>query len=103
MRALILSLALVAAAAGTAVAQDRVSDSRYVQMARCAGLAEGSGVQADALDAALRANRRGRSDHIRQQATNARHAAAAAIRSASGDDLAQLTAERDGACRSVAG
>lgn len=93
-----LAVALTAAAAGAAVAQDRVSDGRYVQLARCVGLADGSGVEAADLEAALRANRRGRSDHIRERATNARHEAAAAIRSASGESLAELTAERD-ACR----
>ena len=105
MRLLAATIAVaLAASAGVAVAaQERVSDSRYVQMARCAGLAEGSGAEAEALDAALRANRRGRSDHVRERAINARNEAAAAIRAASGEDLAQLTSERDQTCRTLAG
>lgn len=93
-----LAAAMAALVAGSAVASERVSDARFVQMARCAGLTEGSGQDAGALKAALRANARGRSDHIRERATIARNEAAAAIRSASGEALAQLTAERD-ACR----
>lgn len=99
MRLIAATLAVaLAATAGAATAQERVSDSRYVELARCVGLADGSGLEAAELEAALRANRRGRSDHIRERATNARHEAASAMRSASGETLAQLTAERD-ACR----
>ena len=95
MKAILIAAAAVAAFAGTAQAQSaRVSDASYVALARCAGLAEGSGADASTLEQALRAQRRGRSDHIRDQATNARQSA---IAEASAD--ASAVAAELAACR----
>ncbi len=76
MKTLLIAAVAVSALAGAANAQSaRISDSQYVALARCAGLAEGAGVDASDMDDALRAQRRGRADHVRQQATSARQSA----------------------------
>ena len=96
MRLLILATAAAVALSGAAQAQTQhLSDSAYVALARCAGLAEGSSIDAPAIQQALRAERRGRADHIRSQATSARQSAIAEIRSATGADAQRLAAERD--------
>ena len=94
MRLFIASLALASAAlAGAANAQaDRLSDSEFVALARCAGLYQGAGRDAETLNHQLRAERRGRADHIRERATNARSEAASEARS--GADAERLAAER---------
>lgn len=95
MKTFLIAVAAVAAFAGTAQAQSaRVSDASYVALARCAGLAEGSGADASSLEQALRTQRRGRSDHVRDQATNARQSAIAQAR----DNAAAVAAEL-AACR----
>ncbi len=96
MRLFLASLALASAAlAGAANAQaDRVSDSEFVALARCAGLYEGAGLDAQTLNNELRAARRGRADHVREQATNAKARAEAEAASASGGAAEQLAAER---------
>ncbi|WP_296815184.1 hypothetical protein [Brevundimonas sp.] len=93
MRLFITSLALASAAlASAANAQSaRISDAEYVALARCAGLVEGAGLDTRDLDQELRAARRGRADHIRERATNARAEAASEARS---NDSADLAAER---------
>ena len=96
MRLLVLAAAAAVALAGAAQAQTaRLSDNQYVALARCAGLAEGSSVEAPTLQTKLRAERRGRANHIRDQAVSARQSAMAEIRAASGDEAARLAAERD--------
>ena len=84
-----------AALAGTAQAQSaRISDTDYIALARCAGLAEGSGADASTLDQTLRAQRRGRADHVRDQATNARQSAMAQARADTAGVAAELAACR---------
>jgi len=51
-------------------AADRLSDSQFVKAAHCRGLA--SGDDATSLDALIKAQKRGRSDHILDRAYNAR-------------------------------
>lgn len=67
----IAAAALAAAAAVPAVAADaRLTDSQFVKAAHCRGLA--SGDDATSLDALIKAQKRGRSDHILDRAYNAR-------------------------------
>ena len=95
MKTLLIAAVAVSALAGAANAQSaRISDSQYVALARCAGLAEGAGVDASDMDDALRAQRRGRADHIRQQATSARQSALVEARA----DVASV-ADELAACR----
>lgn len=101
MRIAILTIAAAAAAlAGAAQAQSsgRLSDGQYLELARCAGLADGAGQSVESVDQALRAARRGRADHVREQAINARSQAASEFRRASGEQAAALNAEL-AACR----
>lgn len=96
MRLMIASLALASAAlAGAAHAQSaRITDSEYLALARCAGLYEGAGLDAQQINQELRAARRGRADHIRDQATSAKAQAEAEAARASGADAERLAAER---------
>lgn len=66
-------------AAGSAVAQDRLSDQDYLRQARCAGLAAGLGHDADAHNARLREAGAGRAPLVlqlaqRRQSEARRHA-----------------------------
>lgn len=73
MRILTIAAAavLAAGAASAAVAADgRLSDSRFVKAGHCRGLA--SGDAAAKLDALIKVQKRGRSDHVVDQAWNAR-------------------------------
>lgn len=95
MRLFIASLALASTAlAGAANAQaTRISDAQFVALARCAGLVEGAGLDAQTLDQELRAARRGRADHVRERAINARSEAASQARDAAGSsEIAAETA-----------
>lgn len=95
MKTILIAAAAIAALAGTAQAQSsRISDTDYIALARCAGLAEGAGVDASTLDQSLRSQRRGRADHVRDQATNARQSAIAQARADSAGVAAELAACR---------
>ena len=96
MRALLLAIAVLSVAAGAAQAQTvRLSDRNYIALSRCAGLAEGSSVDAASVQSQLRSQRQGRGDHVRSQATEARQSAIAEIRAATGTDAERLSAERN--------
>lgn len=93
MKTFLIAAAALAAFTGTAQAQSaRISDAGYVALARCAGLAEGSGADAAALNETLRVQRRGRSDHVRDQATNARQSAIAEARADTSSVAGELAA-----------
>lgn len=95
MKTFLIAAAAVAAFAGSAQAQSaRISDADYVALARCAGLAEGSGADASTLEQTLRVQRRGRADHIRDQATGARQSAIAEARADSSAVASELAACR---------
>lgn len=96
MRLLVASLALASAAlAGAANAQSaRLSDGQFVALSRCAGLHEGAGLDAQQINQELRAARRGRADHVREQATVAKAQAQAEAARAAGADAERLAAER---------
>lgn len=93
MKTMLIAAAAVAAFAGTAQAQTaRISDAHYLALARCAGLAEGAGVDASTIEQTLREQRRGRADHIRSQATAARQSAIAEARADASAVSAELAA-----------
>ena len=55
MKTFLIAAALTAALAGGAQAQSaRISDTDYINLARCTGLAEGAGVDASDMEQALR-------------------------------------------------
>ncbi len=103
MRILIASTALSFAVLGAAAASadTRITDMAFVHAARCAGLAEGSGADASAALAVLKAQSQGRADYIRDKADQARNDAAHDIRSLKGEKHDRLVAERDGACAAL--
>jgi hypothetical protein len=95
MRLLASTLALALTVAGaSSAATTRVSDAQYLQLARCAGLVEGSGADASAIEATLRDNRSRREDYIRARARSNRTDAAADFRRASGAERERLEAEK---------
>jgi hypothetical protein len=95
MKTLLIAAAVATALAGTAQAQSaRISDTDYINLARCAGLAEGVGVDASEMEQVLRDQRRGRADHIRERATSARQSAIAEARSDANAATAALAACR---------
>lgn len=73
MKILTLTAVVLTAAAATApafAADGRLTDGQFVRAAHCRGLA--SGDDAATLDALLKVQKRGRSDHIIDRADNAR-------------------------------
>jgi hypothetical protein len=71
MRILTAAVILAAASAGTAYAADgRLSDSQFVKAAHCKGLS--GGAEVPDLDALIKAQKRGRSDHVLERAGDAR-------------------------------
>ena len=95
MKTFLIAAALTAALAGGAQAQSaRISDTDYINLARCTGLAEGAGVDASDMEQTLRDQRRGRADHIRDRATDARRGAEAEARANASAAAAELAACR---------
>jgi hypothetical protein len=101
MRALSLAIAAAVslASAGLAfAASDRVTDSQYLAAARCSGLAEGTGQSADAFDAFLKAQSKGRSGNIADRADVARDKARHAAKIANETQKSTFAQELRGAC-----
>ena len=73
MRILTIAAAVLAAGSASAAmaADGRLSDSQFVKAGHCRGLAAGE--TAAKLDAILKVQKRGRSDHIIDQAWTARN------------------------------
>jgi hypothetical protein len=99
MRILTISAAVMMAAAGAApafAADARLSDSQFVKAAHRRGLATGEA--AATFDALLKAQKRGRSDHIIDRAHDARGDGERLART----DAAAAQAELAGACAKFA-
>ena len=67
MKTLLISATLLALAGATAVSAqpaERLSDAQFVKAARCKGLAKAEGIDTKAVDAVIKANKRGRADWI---------------------------------------
>ncbi len=75
-------LAVAAAGATAAVAQDRLTDTQYIAAAKCRGLMQG--VDTAGLDAVLNANKGGRVGVVLDRADTARKTAATKSRKATG-------------------
>lgn len=82
MRILTIAAAVLttAAASGALAAGARLSDSQFVKAAHCRGLA--SGAEAAKLDALLKVQKRGRSDHVVDRAYSVRADAERLVRKA---------------------
>jgi hypothetical protein len=70
LTAVVLTAAAATATAPAFAADGRLTDGQFVRAAHCRGLA--SGDDAATLDALLKVQKRGRSDHIIDRAYNAR-------------------------------
>lgn len=94
---------LVASFAGSASATEKVSDVDYMRAARCRGLAAGlpGVVDAQALDAFMKAERRARAPYVLDRATQEQDRARREARSE--DRKERLTAELTGACQAYLG
>ena len=102
MKTLLISATLLALAGATAVSAqpaERLSDSQFVKAARCKGLAKADGIDVKAVDAVIKANKRGRADWIIDKAMNAQDEAQAEASRADDTRKAELIAERNGACQ----
>src|SRR5260370_29911438 len=100
--AAMLLVTLSFAAAGAAMAADRITDLDYLKANRCRGLAEGLGVgDAASFDAMLKIQARGRNDVILQRG---QEELARGKRDAAKPDLKEhLTAEVNGPCMAYLG
>lgn len=100
MRLLVIaSIALLAA--GTAQANNRLSNGDYAQLGRCAGLAAASGQDADPFNDRLQAERANRHGQALLGAQNARRNAQKEFRSANAESRERLTQELSGACAAL--
>lgn len=102
MKTLLISAALLAAASATAASAqpaERLSDAQFVKAARCKGLAKAEGIDTKAVDAVIKANKRGRADWIVDKALDAQDSAQAEASRADATRKAELIAERNGACQ----
>jgi hypothetical protein len=87
------------AAAGSAVASDRLSEAAYLKAARCQGLAHAASlgaVDTSGIDAMMREQGKGRDPRVRNQATELRNEARRGAESAT--NKARLLNERDTRC-----
>jgi hypothetical protein len=100
MKAAILLAGLSLAAAGTALAADRVTDVDYLRAARCKGLAEGLGGDATGLTAFLKANGKVREAYILERGDAE---AFKAKKEAKGDRRERAQAELAGPCAAFTG
>jgi len=94
--------AAASAFAGVASAQspDRLSDTAYLAAARCAGLAEGSKVDASAIKSLLNKQDDGARDrYVEEKADEVRSDAKSQASHAKGYTLEKVTAELSGACQ----
>lgn len=99
MRSLTIAAVALTAAATTPAfaAEGRLTDNQYIKASHCRGLA--SGEAAAKFDALLKAQKRGRSDHIIDKAYSARDDGARLART----DAAAAQAELAGACARFGG
>lgn len=98
MRIFVAVLTAGLIAAGSVSAGERLEDRDYVRLARCAGLTDGSGGDASAIDAILRGANRGRAAQIRDRAMSQRRSASVEMRAAKGEDRARLEGELSTRC-----
>lgn len=94
MRILTIVAVAIATAAGSAsafAADARLSDSQYIQLSRCRGLA--SGDLAAKLDTALKVQKRGRADFVVDKAYDARTDAARLARADAAAAQAALSSD----------
>jgi hypothetical protein len=104
MRTVVFALAVAAACASAAHAQDtRLSDADFVKMSECAGYAHGLKTDAGKFDAVLKAQSRGRTDQIGERADGVRDSAESRARAAKGAAREQIESELQGACAALAG
>ncbi len=106
LKSLILVAALGAAGAATAATPARMSDGQYLELNRCRALMASTalgGGDTKLVDAALKAQSRGREDYITTHGGELQQDAARAAQRASGDRRARLISERDGACQTLVG
>lgn len=106
MKTVILSLALLTAvsSAGAASTQPgRLTDSQYIQLARCAGLAQGLNQDGTALNNALRQAHRNREGVTRDLADEAKRNGVNEARRANSVSRAALETEFSGRCTALAG
>lgn len=102
----IITLSLAAASlAGAAVAAERVPDAEYLKAARCAGLMKSAALgepDGAAVEAFLKAQRRGRDPAVLDMGDRrAKDARLEAARARNGSKE-RLQAERDGVCKTYA-
>lgn len=95
-------VAAVVDSAHAAPASQRMTDTAYLALARCAGIADGAGSDASAFDKALRDNEDGREPFVADRAAVQRSDAAREARHAGPDTKAHLTAELNGVCKTLA-
>ena len=93
-----LVAATVVGAVTPASAQGHVSDVDYLNMSRCAGLAEGMGRDSSALKQRVAIEGRGRDTVIYDRGVDVRSEAARQARLAGEDVKRHLIAESDGVC-----
>ena len=95
----VLAVLVSMAAAGSAVAGDRMSEAAYLKAARCHGLAHAASlgsVDTTAIDAVMREQGKGRDPRVRNQAVELRNEARRGAESAT--NKAKLMSERDTRC-----
>ncbi|HSZ53020.1 MAG TPA: hypothetical protein VK801_15745 [Caulobacteraceae bacterium] len=91
--------------AGAAAAGSRLTDTQYVQAARCQALASAAslgGSSPTPFDSLVRDQERGRAEVAYEAAQTAKENAAHEAREAGAYEKSRLTAERDGPCRVLA-
>lgn len=96
-------MSLLAAFAALALSTDAasaVTDRDYIQLARCSGLAAGSGQDASAFDARM-GDRNAKPLPLRRQADQARSQAQLMMRRSNDAARAPLTAELTGRCAAL--
>ena len=98
--AAVLTALSLASAATAAAAAPQVSDTAYLQAARCNGLATGLGLDASALKAFMKTQSAGRSPLTSDRADDE---FAKAKREAHGDAKDRLTAEYNSTCTAYMG
>ena len=102
----IIVIASLATAGAAFAAPSHLTDSQYLEAARCQVLIAspvlGKG-DTGAIDATLKSEDRGRSYDVDQRADGVREQAQMAVRHAGLDAKAKLMAERNGVCQTLAG
>lgn len=101
---LVVTLMVAAGAAVTPVrAATPLTDVAYMQAARCAGLAEGSGLDVSQVNALLQKQDTGRMSFVYDKADELRSDARREARRADGYEKTRIASELSGACRAYLG